>query len=697
MRLVSPLLFFLAICATAAGPYEVGYAADVGMAFQLSANAGAPRTEAPPSVFPEPSGNDARGATEQPSTSSPGEKAISWDNLSDPAMVRKLVANLMVVRLTGTTRPQREELDYIKNYPPGVIFLSATLDTAGLALYVAQVFSAYPSALPPPLLAISYENIPVKGKAQDVPYVPTPSMLTVAATGEARWAQVYADTIGEALAAAGLNTFLGPTFSLGPSLADARPDVDHWGSLATLAAEAAPEMIRAFQTRGVLAIAWDCPGGAANRRVNAPAVLSTPYALLMDTDAKPYAAAVAGGLEALHVGTTLVPTLEQSPTPACISPAVIKSLVREGLHFRGVILAGPMDDPSVLATPLGEEAPLTALVHGADMLLWSGGTGRVMRATDRLVQEILHGSLPRERLREALERSWVLRQKYAAGNGADTKGKGRGLDVAKVTERLAEVEGRGVVLLKNSHGALPLRKELSPVLVTGVEGVQYLESTLAKHVKNVVGFTITSARHSGTIEDFELDRIRAHFAGVQTALCVCNPHIRIESQRRLLETLRGMARHLVVISLGMPPPLTDFPNADACVVAFPRSPGNRLTYDAVVDVLTGRAPVGLRAPSSGLSVRRNEARTYDVARITTSPVGRLPSALNEAYPVGFGMTLDVPTPFKSVTWDFGNGVTQTGPTVTYAYPVPGTYTVTVTASGRDKTQSTTAFMVNVEP
>jgi PKD repeat protein len=61
------------------------------------------------------------------------------------------------------------------------------------------------------------------------------------------------------------------------------------------------------------------------------------------------------------------------------------------------------------------------------------------------------------------------------------------------------------------------------------------------------------------------------------------------------------------------------------------------------------------------------------------------------------MTLDVPTPFKSVTWDFGNGVTQTGPTVTYAYPVPGTYTVTVTASGRDKTQSTTAFMVNVEP
>src|SRR5690606_11153895 len=121
--------------------------------------------------------------------------------------------------------------------------------------------------------------------------------------------------------------------------------------------------------------------------------------------------AIEDGCEIIHVGNTLVPTLDPNSAPACVSEAVIRNLLRRELGDEGIIVAGAMDsqDVAVLVDPA--VAAIRALSYGADMIYWNAAGNSEMRAVDNIVLAVKENRLSEVQIDTALRR--VLTYKFA--------------------------------------------------------------------------------------------------------------------------------------------------------------------------------------------------------------------------------------------------------------------------------------------
>ncbi len=52
--------------------------------------------------------------------------------------------------------------------------------------------------------------------------------------------------------------------------------------------------------------------------------------------------------------------------------------------------------------------------------------------------------------------------------------------------------------------------------------------------------------------------------------------------------------------------------------------------------------------------------------------------MSDRFPEGLAACYDLADALKKAVWDFGNGDAEKGLSVVYAYPEPGTYTLTLT-------------------
>ena len=141
----------------------------------------------------------------------------------------------------------------------------------------------------------------------------------------------------------------------------------------------ADEIASATAESGLIFSPRGFPGGGQSRTEVSPGVLLTPKSQLRGRDLLPYEHAIEAGAQMLHVGNTLVPTLDKDAL-ASLSPYVMRQLIRDILDFEGVVVAGPMDAPAVSRLQDSSTAAVLALQAGADMLYWNTAGSKVIRA-----------------------------------------------------------------------------------------------------------------------------------------------------------------------------------------------------------------------------------------------------------------------------------------------------------------------------
>lgn len=104
------------------------------------------------------------------------------------------------------------------------------------------------------------------------------------------------------------------------------------------------------------------------------------------------------------IGHISVPAVDPQLRSAASSPAVIGDLLRDDMHFSGLILTDALN--------MGGAAdidPAEAIAAGADMILAPADTPAAIR---RITDAVLSGELPEERLNESVTRIFLqlLRQ-----------------------------------------------------------------------------------------------------------------------------------------------------------------------------------------------------------------------------------------------------------------------------------------------
>lgn len=239
------------------------------------------------------------------------------------------------------------------------------------------------------------------------PYFASPKDMSRGGDDSVRY---YARLTAETLAGLGINLDFAPCVDV-----DVNPDCPIIGKLgrsfgadASRVAQCASIWVEELQRQGVTACLKHFPGHGSSKddtHVGVADVSSTwqwreldPYAMLLRD----------GGVRMIMTTHVFNANLD-SVWPATLSEATLKGLLRDSLHFDGVIITDDMAMGAMTKQYGFEEMVMRAINAGADMLCLSNNGASydadiVPKTIDLIYNMVKEGRISRERIRESAER-----------------------------------------------------------------------------------------------------------------------------------------------------------------------------------------------------------------------------------------------------------------------------------------------------
>ena len=338
----------------------------------------------------------------------------------------------------------------------------------------------------------------------------------------------------------------------------------------------------------------------------------------------PFRLGIADGAQAVMTSHIELPAIDAAPaTPATFSPKIVDGLLRGDLGFGGLVYTDSMSMEAVtkLATP-GEGA-VRAILAGSDEVLQSPDP---IAAFAALKDAVASGRIGADRLDASVRR--ILRAKAFVGLH-----RSRAIDLEKVSDHVggraheavaAEVSARSLTLVRDDRQQVPLRVAPdTPILYLSV--VDYPSGwRIAAPSRTFIPELkkrwpdVTAIEISDETPPAELDLVRA--IAPRFGAVIASVFVRAASGSGRMDLPPALARLLEDLA-----PVTARTRAPyiACLFGNPYTaaflpgvPAVLVTYDlydrpeaSAVRALAGEAPIG----------------------------GRLPIALSERLPVGFGL------------------------------------------------------------
>jgi beta-N-acetylhexosaminidase len=306
-------------------------------------------------------------------------------------------------------------------------------------------------------------------------------------------------------------------------------------------------------------------------------------------DEPPFAAAIAAGIDSVMTAHIVVPALDPSGDPATLSQPIITGMLRDQLHFDGVVTTDALDMQGVRDKYGDDRVPVLALQAGVDQLL-KPPDGKLDLQYNAVLNAVRGGALSRERIDQSVYR--VLRLKMARGVLADPY-----VDESQVAAEVGtpdhlaaarQVADDGITLLKNGGGLLPLAKNSGrSVLVTGwgvtttatirskiaQNGVtaDVLQTGLAPTATQIAQATAAAAQHDYTVV-------------VTNRVWYTDGSSNYTSQQTLVRSLLATGRPVIVVAANVPYDIAYFPDVPAYLATYGYSAP---TLDSLVRALFG--------------------------------------------------------------------------------------------------------------
>ena len=525
----------------------------------------------------------------------------------------------------------------------GVIYFRRNAGTAGeVARLSAALHELAAEATKAPLwIAVDQEGGMVARLDRGVTVMP--GQMTLGAARSAKWARETAYASGAQLARLGVNLNFAPCLDVNNNPANPVIGVRSFGERPELVAELGVAAIRGYREAGVVACAKHFPGHGdtvADSHRELP-VVPHDRKRLEAVELMPFRLAVAAGAQAIMTAHVRFPALEPDGLPATLSPRILRGLLRDEWGYDGVVFTDCLEMKAISGTVGVARGAVMAVKAGADVVLVSHTPALQQAALDALYEAVVAGEIAEERIDESVRRIVALKAEQAARGpagsvladrgdaGAGSADAGFGWEVALVRE----VCRRAVTLVRNEHGALPLRRDVPTIVVWPEvrEGTEIDEAVsrdltlgraLAPHLGEVKELTIGATAGEDEVRKtlaaigkaLEERRGRAGSgepgggrACLQVVVGTYNASF-AEGQAELVRCLLDLEGvKVTAAALRNPYDLLAFPEVHGYVACYENTPR---MMEAAAEVLTGKA----------------QAR------------GCLPVTLSDRYPFGYGMT-----------------------------------------------------------
>ena len=317
-------------------------------------------------------------------------------------------------------------------------------------------------------------------------------------------------------------------------------------------------------------------------------------------DLPPFQAAIDAGTDVIMTAHITVPSLDPSGEPATLSKPIITGILRDELHYDGVVVTDSLQMEGVRLLHSDAEIPVLALEAGVDQMLMPPDLGV---AVNGVLDAVKSGRLTEARIDQSVRRILALKQKRGIVAKPFT-----GIPHVGTPEHLARIQAitdRTTTVLRNDANVLPLQNP-GKVVVAGWNNPAY-PGYPAEPVATLAGELGGTAVPTGANPTAsQIDEAVAAARNADNVVVLTNGLRTSQPQQDLVAALRDTGKPVVAVSVQEPydPGYADVPTWIATY------DWRDVTMRSLANVLTGKI----------------------------SPQGKLPVTIPGAYPFGAGLT-----------------------------------------------------------
>ena len=360
--------------------------------------------------------------------------------------------------------------------------------------------------------------------------------------------------------------------------------------------------VRGLQDNGVVATGKHFPGHGdteVDSHLALP-IIRVERARMDSVELVPFRAAIDAGIRGIMSAHIAVPGLGGGFLPSTLSGQVLDELLRSDMGFDGIVFTDAMDMSAVNRLYPRGEASVMAVLAGADVILMPPD---VKQAIDAILRAVREGRIPESRIERSVTKLLRLKEEMGLHEEREVplEGVPQVVGIPERTRIAQEVAERSITLLRNERDLLPLLGTRTARVMsvtfrsrTDVLASRYFGARLRETYPRLVTTRVDDRSNDAVYEDLER---RSHRSNLVVVSVYSNFAGRVELPDATVEFVNMLARERithVVISFGNPYLISEFPDAQAYLVAWSSAP---VSQRAAASALFGSIEVAGRAPT----------------------------------------------------------------------------------------------------
>jgi beta-N-acetylhexosaminidase len=510
------------------------------------------------------------------------------------------VARRFLLSFRGTEAPA-DLLERVAGSPLGGVTLYRSLNVADAEQVAGLTSRLQAASLEPLLIGADQEGGQLVVLGDDT--TPFPGNLALGATGSAELAREVGECLGRELAAMGVNIDYAPVCDVNSNPANPVVGTRSFGEDPARVGELAAALVAGLQSVGVAATAKHFPGHgntSTDSHYGVP-VVARDVAALEQHELPPFQAAIGAGARLVMIGHLAVPALTgQADLVATVSRAIVSGLLRERLHFSGVVISDALDMAAIGQGPQLTIEVIAAAAAGIDLMLFGPRGHDVEALLGGLALAIRRGLVSETETYASAERVLALKGWVAGAPPRPPLSMVGCHEHARVAARVAE---ESITLVRDTSHLLPLAPSAEQRVVLVLPGLAnltpadtsvYVRHTLAKHVSRYAARALTLEVAAEPSAE-QIDSTLAQLADDDIVIVATANAYVVPGQIQLVRQLRERTARVIVVALRMPYDLQAFPSVGTYVCSYS---AHEPSMRAVADVLFGARPARGRLPVS---------------------------------------------------------------------------------------------------
>jgi Beta-glucosidase-related glycosidases len=185
------------------------------------------------------------------------------------------------------------------------------------------------------------------------PFAVSPGNMALGATFSPVDSYNMSHVTGEQLKAVGINVDDAPVSDVNTNPQNAADGPRSFGDRSGVVAAMVAASVRGYEDAGIAATAKHFPGlgSTTTNTDNGVATSDETWQQIQRNDLPPFRAAIATGVDVIMAAHIIMPALDPSDAPASVSEPIVTGLLRDRLHYNGVVVTDSLGAAALDTSP----------------------------------------------------------------------------------------------------------------------------------------------------------------------------------------------------------------------------------------------------------------------------------------------------------------------------------------------------------